>query len=101
MKFLMIYTLKNFAKPELTKTGQDTKTEIEPTLKKLEKISKVIVLGLPNGKYEQGPEYGNPFEEHLSTIYFSFLENLGYKTDVLGEPDKEGSNITAWKFLNN
>lgn len=76
-------------------------TEIEPTLKKLEKISKVIVLGLPNGKYEQGPEYGNPFEEHLSTIYFSFLENLGYKTDVLGKPDKEGSNITAWKFLNN
>jgi hypothetical protein len=74
-------------------------SEIESILKKLERISKVVVLGLPYGKYEQGPEYGNPFEEHLSAIYPSFLENLGYKTDVLGKPDKKGSNIMAWKFV--
>jgi hypothetical protein len=74
-------------------------TEIESTLKKLEKMAKVVILGVPYGKYDQGPEYGNPFEEHLSTIYPPYLENLGYNVDTLGEPDKEGSNIMAWKFL--
>ncbi len=73
--------------------------EIEPTLKKIEKMAKVVILGVPYGKYEQGPEYGNPFEEHLSTIYPSYLENLGYNVDTLGEPDTKGSNVMAWKFL--
>ena len=73
--------------------------EIKPTLKKLERMCKVIVLGLPCGIYEQGPEYGNPFEEHLSAIYPEYLQDLGYKTDVLGKPDQRGSNIMAWKIL--
>lgn len=74
------------------------KAEIEPTLKKLENNCKLVVLGMPYGMYEQGPEYGNPFEEHMSAIYPPFLEKLGYETDVIGAPDTNGSNMLAWKF---
>jgi len=74
--------------------------DIKPTLKKLEKKSKhLVVLGMPFGKYEQGPEYGNPYEEHVSIIYPSTLQKFGYKTETLGNVDEEGSNITAWKYL--
>ncbi len=72
--------------------------EIAPTLERLEAVSKVVVLGCPHGAYEQGPEYGNRFEEHLSAVYPQFLEGLGYKTDVVGKADERGSNIMAWKF---
>ena len=73
--------------------------EIVPVLERLEEISKVVVLGCPHGMYEHGPEYGNPYEEHLSAIYPQFLESLGYATDVVGKADERGSNIMAWKFI--
>jgi len=74
--------------------------EIEDTLKKLEsKANSLIVLGMPYGHYLQGPEYGNPYEEHQSAIYPPMLENFGYSTEVLGKPDEVGSNLTAWKYL--
>ncbi len=74
--------------------------QIESTLKKLESISNyLIVLGMPFGKYVQGPEYGNPFELHRSYIYPSFLQKLGYLTETLGNKDEKGSNITAWKYV--
>lgn len=73
--------------------------EIPPTLSRLEAIcNHVIVCGMPFGFYEQGPEYGNPFEMHQFHIYPSFLENLGYQTEMLGDRDQRGSNITAWKY---
>jgi hypothetical protein len=76
--------------------------QIEPTLKKLESISNhLVVLGMPFGKYIQGAEYGNPFEEHLSYIYPPFLQKLGYQTETLGKQDVNGSNITAWKYVQN
>ena len=74
--------------------------EIAPTLDRLETIcNHVIVCGMPFGFYEQGPEYGNPFETHQFHIYPTFLENLGYQTETLGEQDQRGSNITAWKYV--
>ena len=74
--------------------------EIAPTLDRLEAIcNHVIVCGMPFGFYEQGPEYGNPFETHQFHIYPTFLENLGYRTETLGEQDQRGSNITAWKYV--
>ena len=73
--------------------------KIAPVLERLEAISNVVVLGCPHGIYEQGPEYGNPYEEHLSAVYPQFLENLGYTTDVIGKTDERGSNILAWKFI--
>ena len=73
--------------------------KIASVLERLEAISKVVVLGCPHGIYDQGPEYGNPYEEHLSAVYPQFLENLGYTTDVIGKTDERGSNILAWKFI--
>lgn len=74
--------------------------EISPTLSRLEAIcNHVIVCGMPFGFYEQGPEYGNPFEEHQFHIYPAFLEKMGYQTETLGERDQRGSNITAWKYV--
>ena len=74
--------------------------QIEPTLKKLESLStRLVILGMPFGKYEQGPEYGNPFETHQSSIYPSFLHQFDYQTETLGKRDEKGSNITAWKYV--
>jgi len=74
--------------------------QIEPTLKKLESISNyLVVLGMPFGKYVQGPEYGNPFEVHLSAIYPSLLHKYDYLTETLGNQDEKGSNITSWKYI--
>ena len=74
--------------------------EIGPVLAKLERMAgKVIVLGMPHGRYDQGPEYGNPYEEHLAAIYPQFLEDLGYSCETLMEADQRGSNITAWKYV--
>ena len=73
--------------------------EISPTLGRLEAVcNHVMVCGMPYGFYEQGPEYGNPFETHRFHIYPEFLEKLGYQTETLGERDQRGSNITAWKY---
>jgi len=74
--------------------------QIEPTLKMLESISNhLVILGMPFGKYVQGPEYGNPFEVHLSYIYPSLLHKYDYLTKTLGNQDEKGSNITAWKYI--
>lgn len=72
--------------------------EIGPVLGKLEAVSGIVVLGCPYGAYEQGAEYGNPFEEHLSAVYPQFLEECGYSTDVVGKADERDSNMVAWKF---
>ena len=73
--------------------------QISPTLEKLELIcNHLVVCGMPFGFYEQGPEYGNPFETHQSHIYPPFLEGLGYKTETLGNRDQMGANTTAWKY---
>ncbi len=73
--------------------------QISPTLEKLERVcNHLVVCGMPFGFYEQGPEYGNPFETHQSHIYPPFLEGLGYKTETLGNRDQMGANITAWKY---
>ena len=76
-----------------------SREEIMPVLESLEGMSRIVVLGCPHGAYKQGPEYGNPYEEHLTAIYPEFLEGLGYGTDVVGEANERGSNIMAWKFV--
>ena len=74
--------------------------QISPTLEKLERIcNHLIVCGMPFGFYEQGAEYGNPFETHQSHIYPPFMEGLGYKIETLGNQDQIGANITAWKYV--
>ena len=78
--------------------------EIKPTLKILfEKTNKLIILGCPcspmtdlhpmvrNGKYKGSTS------AHFSRIHHSFLESLGYTTDLVGKPGEKGNNLLAWK----
>ncbi len=49
-------------------------------LEKCEQLtSKYILLETPNGFVEQGPEYGNEFQRHLSGWFPHDFEGLGYK----------------------
>jgi len=78
--------------------------EIEPTLAILfEKTKKLIVLGCPcSPTTELHPmvkngQYKGSTSAHFSCIHSSFLEKLGYKTDLVGEPGQKGNNLLAWK----
>lgn len=74
--------------------------EIAPTLQALERVARhVVVCGMPFGFYEQGSEYGNPFEVHRSHITPEFMNSLGYRTQTLGTADRAGSSLTAYKHL--
>jgi len=76
--------------------------DITPTIKKLENIgNKLLVLGIPYGRYlKDDTIYDNNLnEDHVSPIYPSFLEDLGFEVRTLGLSDKIGSSIIAWKFL--
>jgi SAM-dependent methyltransferase len=41
--------------------------------------SKYVIFEAPNGFVEQGPEFGNPFQRHLSGWFPQDFEGLGYK----------------------
>ena len=61
------------------------------------KARKYVVIGSPWGvRINHHLVFENPHDLHLSTLYPSFFENLGWKTSVLGEKDKMGSNLIAW-----
>lgn len=79
------------------------RNDIDKTIKKLEDIcNNLLVLGMPFGCYLKDDTIydDNLNEDHASPIYPSFLEGLGFKIQTLGLPDRIGSSITAWKFLN-
>lgn len=78
------------------------KNDIKVTIEKLENVGNyLIVLGIPFGRYQKDDTIfdNNPNENHISPIYPSFLEDLGFKTKTLGPSDEIDSSITAWKFL--
>lgn len=72
------------------------KEEIPELIEKMKAYTDLIIFGCPNGKYEQGDEYGNPYERHLSTWYKEDFEKLGMKADSIGNPDVKQGNIIAW-----
>jgi hypothetical protein len=74
--------------------------ELPALLNRLEKIAPVVVLGCPWGRYDQGIEYGNPYEEHKATLYPNDFTDWGYEVATCGQPDTgDGlSHILAWKL---
>jgi len=58
-----------------------------------------IILASPWGNYPQGAAGGNPFEEHISALTPKTWSSLGYSSDTIGELDKLGSNLLAWKKI--
>ena len=52
-------------------------------LKKIEQLTdKYVFLETPNGFVPQGPEYGNPYQRHLSGWFCDDFRGVGY--DVMG-----------------
>jgi hypothetical protein len=76
-----------------------SKDEIPVVLERLEGMVSAIVLGCPWGKYRQGAEYGNPYEEHKATLYPVDFLDWGYEVATCGMADTgDGlSHILAWK----
>ena len=74
--------------------------ETKSVLDRIESVTNyLIVLGMPHGRYDQGPEYGNDHEEHLQHLLPADMENLGYSASAFGEPDDRQGNLLAWKRL--
>lgn len=69
-----------------------------PTLARLEAAARImVVVACPSGKVPQGEAYGNPWETHANYIYGRDLRDFGYRINILGKTDREGSNLIGWK----
>ena len=78
--------------------GPEHVEDFKPIVKRLEQAAtKLVVLASPWGHYQQGAEYGNEAEAHVSAIYPADFHRLGYMTAVQGEPDRVGGHILAWR----
>lgn len=75
-----------------------TMEDAEKTLEKLYNIiNKILIVGCPYGRYEQGAIDGNENERHLTHYVPAFFKSLKFQTDVMGAIDVHGSNLLAWK----
>lgn len=71
------------------------KDEVPKLLDKMKTYSKAVVFATPNGRYDQGEEYGNPHENHASTWYFEDFIKLDMIASQIGNPDEQNGNIVA------
>ncbi|MFH0765960.1 MAG: hypothetical protein V2A61_06040, partial [Calditrichota bacterium] len=77
-----------------------SKEELFLTLQQIEQFANhYVVLGCPWGTYDQGEEYGNPYEVHRNALYERDFQRYGYHTSTIGRRDVPGSNLLAWKDL--
>jgi len=73
------------------------KADIPVLLERLKKYAaKLIIFGCPYGYYEQGPEYGNPYETHRSHWDREDFVKLGMESDAIGYKDSLKGNILSW-----
>jgi hypothetical protein len=77
------------------------KEELENTLKEIESISSLVVLGCPQNDIMGQPAIsGNPYEVHQWPIQEEDLKQYGYKTHIADRTSFYYCNhITAWKNL--
>lgn len=71
--------------------------EVAATLAKLEAVGYAVVVSCPWGVRVQGVGNGNPYEEHLTSLYPVEFEGLGYEAVTVGTRGQKGSHIVAWK----
>lgn len=74
------------------------KEMFEPTIRKIEAVGSLIILGCPYGSSKQGPVDGNIHETHLWNVYPKYFKQLGYKTLTINR-DVGGKHITAWRKI--
>lgn len=70
--------------------------EVPGLLEKMKTYAKAIIFASPNGRYEQGAEYGNDAERHASTWYLEDFVRLDMVASAIGDPDEENGNIIAY-----
>ena len=74
--------------------------ELDKVVPQLEKVAnRLVVMGCPWGRYDQGVIDGNPYERHVWAYSHDFFEKHGYSVECLGEPHVIGSNITSVKEI--
>jgi hypothetical protein len=65
-------------------------------LKMVFKAKRCVAVAAPWGRYEQGPAYGNPHEQHMWSVYEQDLQAVGMETRTDGVMDEPGSEVVGW-----
>lgn len=71
------------------------KDEVPKLLDKMKTYAKAVIFATPNGFYDQGDEYGNPYERHASTWYVEDFMKLDMVATAIGNHDEQNGNIIA------
>ncbi len=58
------------------------------------KAKQIVIYQAPIGEYPQDELYGNPYEKHISTLYSSMFEELGYS--VFDHTENGERTFSAW-----
>ena len=71
--------------------------QLSELIEKLKKVTKkYIIFACPYGKYEQGAEYENEFENHVTHWQPEDLIRMGLSVDTIGQRDVKYGNIISW-----
>lgn len=71
--------------------------QVPKLLVRLKKMArKLIVFGMPYGKYEQGAVYDNPYEVHKTHWYPDDLKGFKMNVSTIGKKDTKRANMIAW-----
>ncbi|MHC4310891.1 MAG: hypothetical protein ACYSW3_00285 [Planctomycetota bacterium] len=74
--------------------------DIEPTLDKLEALTMFLVVSCPWGKYKHRKEdETHELDTNISELRPMFFVEKGYAVHCVGKPNRNGSNILAWKIV--
>lgn len=76
------------------------KSDVYPLTVKMQKYTnKIILFGMPYGRYDQGELYNNPYEKHISAWYPEDFPARGFECDTIGLMDTKRANLIAWKRM--
>jgi len=72
-------------------------SDLPDTLRQLESLTDIVVLGCPWGIMNQAAIYGNPHEEHRTHLQPKDFPQE-YNTDVIGEVNARSGHLVAWRI---
>ena len=73
--------------------------DVGRTLAQLERLAKFVIVGCPWGVSPQEAKGGNPYQEHLSSLYPGDFRRWGYRVLQVGQRDGgHGNYLMAWKW---
>ena len=72
------------------------RAEVKELFSRMKTYSDAVIFATPNGVYEQGREYGNPHEAHLSIWLEGDFIIMNMLTSSIGDANKRNGNIIAY-----